>query len=357
MKTIEDRLSALIPQSTLELQAYQVQDASEFIKLDAMENPYHLPEEIQRAMATALQGVSINRYPDPDCKQLKNAITHLWNLPEDLQILLGNGSDELIQLICLALAHDQAKVIAPHPSFVMYKMIAKFCRLDFQAVPLNSEFALDGPAMLTAVQQCPRSIIFLAYPNNPTGTLFDEKVIRQIIEASQGLVIIDEAYYSFAQTSLIHLATEYDNVLLMRTFSKMGMAGLRLGILLGKGPWIEQLNKIRLPYNINILTQIAAHSVLAHWTEIQSQMESIISQRQLLQEQLSSIEGIVALHSYANFILFQPKTVSAQACFQGLKKQGILIKALGGDMDSYLRVTIGTPEENLKFIHALQQLM
>lgn len=355
MINIKQRVAALIGDNIRSLKAYHVQDASNLIKLDAMENPYTLPSNLREQLAKQLANVAINRYPDPECRKLKDSIRELWQIPSELQILLGNGSDELIQLICLALGQSNVQVIAPEPTFVMYKIISQFCGLAYQAIPLKADFSLDEEALLDAVRAEPKSVVFLAYPNNPTGTLFNESAISEVIKLNQGLVVIDEAYYSFAQKTLIDQVQAFDNVLLMRTFSKMGMAGLRLGILLGKAAWLDELNKIRLPYNINSLTQIAAEVLLQNWSPIEEQMLSIIEQRAWLMDQMNQIEGVSVIPSHANFVLFQ--VADAAGCFQGLKQQGILIKALAGDLASYLRVTVGTEEENAKFIHALQQLM
>lgn len=213
----------------LDLKAYPVPNSAGMVKLDAMENPYLLPQSLREEIARLVADAAINRYPDADAQQLKASIRAVIGLPQSLDILLGNGSDEIIQLLALAVAKPDATLLSVEPSFVMYRMIATFTGMQYVGVPLTEDFALNLPAVLAAMQHHRPALVFLSYPNNPTGNLFDAEVIAQIIEAAPGLVIVDEAYYAFANASLIPMLTCYPNLLVMRTFSKLGMAGLRLG--------------------------------------------------------------------------------------------------------------------------------
>lgn len=347
---------SLLRQEVLDLQAYPVPDSTGMVKLDAMENPYSLPQLLREEIARLVADAAINRYPDADAQQLKACIRAMIGLPLSLDILLGNGSDEIIQLLALAVAKPDATLLSVEPSFVMYKMIAAFTGMQYIGVPLTDDFALDLPAVLAAMQHHRPALVFLSYPNNPTGNLFDAEVIAQIIEAAPGLVVVDEAYYAFANASLIPMLTRYPNLLVMRTFSKLGMAGLRLGFLVGSKAWIAQLEKLRLPYNVSVLTQLVAGTLLRHHDVMLRQAEQIKQDRAWLYERLVGVADVRPYVSDANFILF--RVMHADKIFQGLKKRGVLIKNLNRShplLIDCLRVTVGTPQENEQFIRALQE--
>ena len=352
----EDLISTVFRKEVLELSAYKVADSKNFIKLDAMENPYTWPENIKQEWLSIIKDCPINRYPDPECKSLAAIIKETNQIPEQSEVLLGNGSDEIIQLLLMALPSDSS-VLAPSPGFVMYKQVALCLGLNYKSVPLvANSFELDLPAMLDAIQQDQPAVIFLAYPNNPTGNLFDENAIETILKTSQGLVILDEAYAPFANASFIDKLPEYKNLLVMRTVSKLGLAGLRLGFIAGDKAIIEQLNKIRLPYNINSLTQMTAEFALKNQALFDQQTQQICRDRAIVLEQLNQLSGITAYPSSANFILFKTKENQADVIFDSLKKHNILIKNLspqGGLLSDCLRVTIGKPRENKAFLDAL----
>lgn len=337
------------------LDAYHVPPASGMTKLDAMENPYCLPQALRDDIARAVADAAINRYPDAGAQQLKAAIRRVTELPPGMDILLGNGSDELIQILALAVARPGAVLMSVEPSFVMYRMIAIFAGMRYVGVPLREDFSLDLGAMLTAIKLEQPALVFLAYPNNPTGNLFDAAAVRQIIEASRGLVVVDEAYYAFARDSFLPQLAQHENLLVMRTFSKLGMAGLRVGFLAGPAAWLRQLEKLRLPYNVGVLPQWVAARLLAHHDVLLAQAESIKQERGRLLEALRAIPGVTAYPSEANFILF--RVAGATAVFAELKQHGVLIKNLDSGhpaLRDCLRVTVGTPAENEKFIAALQ---
>jgi len=344
----------------LAMSAYHVADANNFIKLDAMENPYGWPEAIQQAWLEHLKDCPMNRYPDPEAKALAHALRQSNGIPEQAGIILGNGSDEIIQILQMALPANAA-VLAPEPGFVMYKQIALSLGLRYYGVPLLADdFDLDMPAMLEAIKTHQPALIFLAYPNNPTGNLFDAQAIEAILAAAPGLVIVDEAYAPFADASFMDQLPHYRNLLVMRTVSKLGLAGLRLGFLAGDKGIIEQLNKVRLPYNINCLTQETARFALEHQQFLLEQTQTICQQRSAVLSALEGRDDIKAYPSSANFILLKTLKKPADAVFASIKKQGILIKNLspqGGVLKDCLRVTIGKPEENLAFLDALDQAL
>jgi histidinol-phosphate aminotransferase len=325
------------------------------VKLDAMENPYLLPQALRDEIARLVADAEINRYPDAGAHPLKAAIGRVTNLPPGMDILLGNGSDEIIQLLALAVAKPGAVLLSVEPSFVMYRMIARFVGMKYVGVPLAEDFSLDLKVMLEAVKREQPALLFLAYPNNPTGNLFDAEAIRQIIKAAPGLVVVDEAYYAFARDSFIPLLGQYPNLLVMRTFSKLGMAGLRLGFLAGSPAWLSQLEKLRLPYNVGVLPQQVATKLLEHHDVLLAQAERIKQERTGLLAALAAIDGVHVYPSDANFILF--RVAGAARIFEGLKQRGVLIKNLDGGhpaLADCLRVTVGTPDESRKFLAALQ---
>ena len=353
-------ITTVFRKEILDLSAYKVAEAKNLIKLDAMENPYSWPEDIKLQWLDSIKDCPINRYPDPEARQLVKTIKETSHIPAQSELLLGNGSDEIIQLLLMALPVD-AHVLAPAPGFVMYKQVALSLGLNYHGIPLLADsFELDLPATLTAIKHYQPSVIFLAYPNNPTGNLFKEQDIESVIETAPGLVIVDEAYAPFANASFIEKLANYPNLLVMRTVSKLGLAGLRLGFIAGNKDIIEQLNKIRLPYNINSLTQLTAEFALKNRNLFEQQTQQICMDRALVLKQLNELSGITAYPSSANFILFKTEKNQATPMFEHLKSEGILIKNLspqGGLLTDCLRVTIGKPEENNLFIHALAKML
>lgn len=339
------------------LTPYHVPSAQGLIKLDAMENPYGWPPEMIEAWLAELRKVSLNRYPDPGARVLKARIREVMAIPHDADLMLGNGSDELIQLVIMALAIPGSVVLAPEPSFVMYRMIAHFMGMDYVGVPLRAEnFALDMTAMQKAMEHHRPAVVFLAYPNNPTGNRFAEQEVRRLILSAPGLVVVDEAYFPFAEHSFLDSLAEFDNLLIMRTVSKMGLAGLRLGLLIGSPHWLSEFDKIRLPYNINSLTQASAEFALKHQTLLYDQAYRIRQDRTRLLTGLNALPGITAFPSEANFILFRVAPGETGTLFTALREAGILIKNLsphGGLLQDCLRVTVGTPHENQAFLEAL----
>ncbi|HEY5994649.1 MAG TPA: histidinol-phosphate transaminase [Gallionellaceae bacterium] len=346
----------LLRKEVLALHAYHAPAGHGMLKLDAMENPYPLPQELSDEIARLVMDAPINRYPDASAHSLKEKIREVSGLPQDMDLLLGNGSDEIIQLLAMAVNKPGAVLLGVEPSFVMYKMIAAFTGMQYVGVPLRDDFTLDLPAVLEAIQRHKPALVFLAYPNNPTGNLFDADAIAQIIAATPGLVVVDEAYYAFTDASFIPKLAKFPNLLVMRTFSKLGMAGLRLGFLAGPKRWLEQLEKLRLPYNVGVLPQLVADILLQHHGVLMQQAAQIRLDRVWLYERLVGTVDVRAYPSEANFILF--RVAHAGKVFEGLKQHGILIKNLHGAhpaLDHCLRVTVGTPEQNDLFVTALQE--
>ena len=346
----------IIRAEILALKAYHVPEAAGMVKLDAMENPYRLPADAQAEIAALAAGAALNRYPDPDAARLKARLREALAIPPGMDLLLGNGSDEIIQMLTMAAARPGAVVLGLEPSFVMFRMIATFCGVRFAGVPLESGFRLDADRMLAAIAEHRPALVFIAYPNNPTGNLFDEAAITRIIEAAPGMVVLDEAYHAFAGKTFMPRLADYPNLLVMRTLSKSGLAGLRLGLIAGSGAWLGHVDKVRLPYNVNVLTQLVAEKVLQHQDLLAQQAAAIKAERTRLFEGLKRIPGVQPFPSDANFILF--KTGKAEQVFNGLRQRGVLIKNLHGShpaLADCLRVTVGTPEEDAQFLDVLKE--
>jgi histidinol-phosphate aminotransferase len=342
------------------LAAYHVPDSTGFVKLDAMENPYMLPDDLRRELGRRLADVAMNRYPVPSYTALKAKICEKLGVPDGFDVMLGNGSDELISIVSIACAKPGAKVLAPVPCFVMYAMSAQFAGLEFIGVPLRPDFTLDKAAMLAAIAQHRPAVTYLAYPNNPTGNLFDADDVIEILDAvgDTGIVIVDEAYQPFAQASFMPRLTEFDNLVVMRTVSKLGLAGIRLGYMSAGISLLAEFGKVRPPYNINVLTQAAAEFVLEHVEVLDAQAAALRDERSRLSAALTMLPGIEVFPSAANFLLIRVhgKDNNGNNVFNRLLEHKVLIKNAGkmhGLLDNCLRVTVGTPQENNVFLDAL----
>lgn len=335
--------------------AYVVQPSHGVLKMDAMENPYRLPPALQQALGVRLGAVALNRYPGERTAELARALARHAGVGDEVGVTLGNGSDELIGLLTLAVAQPGATVLAPVPGFVMYEALARQQRLDFVGVPLRAnDFQLDESAMLAAIEKRRPALIYLAYPNNPTGTLWDAAVIERIAAAAPGLVVMDEAYQPFAAADSLALMARRPNVLVMRTMSKFGLAGVRIGYLLGAAELVEQVEKLRPPYNISVLNAEAALFALEHAEVYAAQAAELRLQRERLQRALQALPGVHAWPSQGNMIL--ARVQDAAAVFAALKVRGVLIKnvsALHPLLANCLRFTVGTPDENTRLLAEL----
>ncbi|MGF1643569.1 MAG: histidinol-phosphate transaminase [Thiotrichales bacterium] len=343
------------------LSAYHVPPSSGFVKLDAMENPYAWPSELVADWLESLRSVALNRYPDPAAGELVAALRETMGVPRGQAIVLGNGSDELIQMLILLIGGPGRVVLAPEPTFVMYRMIAQFSGLRFVGVPLREvDFALDSAAMLEAIELHQPALVYLAYPNNPTGNHWARDEIEAILRAAPGLVVLDEAYSPFASDSFMGELGRHPNLMVMRTLSKWGLAGLRLGYLCGPVAWTEQIEKLRLPYNINVLTQVSARFALRHAEVFAEQARQIRAERARVAKALEDSAAFTVYPSDANFILFRAAPGNAARIFEALKRARILIKNLshtGGALSDCLRVTVGTPDENTAFLSAIRSIL
>jgi len=361
--------SKVIRPEILAMQAYPVSDATGLVKLDVMESPYRLPDGLAAEIGQIVSEVEMNRYPVPTATKLRALIRDVMQVPAGCDVLLGNGSDECIQYITAAVAREGAVVMAPAPSFAMFSMHAFFYRLRFAGVPLREDFTLDTEAFLAAMAKEKPALVWLAYPNNPTGNAFPVADIERILRAAPGLVVIDEAYQPFAGSTFMPRLAEFDNMVVMRTVSKIGMAGVRLGYVAGRPEWIDAFNKTRSPFNINVLTEAVSIKLLQNKKVLDAQAAKVLEERERLRPELSRLAGLTVFPSAANFLLVRVAGAKGSAqgalgagtrVFESLKAQGVLVKDFSGGhplMENCLRLTVGTPDENRILLAALREAL
>lgn len=356
--SLEARVQRLLRPDVQGLHAYAVQPSTGMVKLDTMENPFGLPAPLRQALGRRLAEVALNRYPAERIDDLKAALALHAQLPAGCELMLGNGSDELISLLTLALDVPGNVVMAPLPGFVMYEMSARLQGVRFVGVPTTADFELDLPAMLQAIEQHQPALIWLAYPNNPTANLWDDTAIERIIEAAPGLVVMDEAYQPFAERDSMAWMQRHDHVLIMRTLSKFGLAGVRIGYLMGRAALVRELDKLRPPFNVSVLNAEAALFALEHAAEYERQAGLIRAERARVMQALARHPGLRVFDSQANMVLVRmPEAVDPARVFAGIKARKVLIKNVSGLhplLAGCLRITIGTAEENTLLLAAFE---
>ncbi len=348
------------------MHAYAVQDAAGMLKLDAMENPYLLPPDLQAQLGERLGRVAVNRYPGARIKDLHAALARYVDLPAGHALTLGNGSDELISMLALACARPGASILAPEPGFVMYAMSAQLQGLGYVGVPLQADFSLDEAAMSAAIAEHRPAIVYLAYPNNPTANLWDAAVLRRLIaqaSAYGALVVMDEAYQPFAASTWLDEIRRDPaanaQVVLMRTLSKFGLAGVRLGYALAPAALLAQIDKVRPPYNVSVLNAECALFALEHAPVFAAQAQLICSERERLSAALAALPGLQPFPSQANMILLrvQGQPDAAARLHEALKIRQILVKNVSTMhplLANCLRLTVGTAPENTLLLAALE---
>ncbi|MBP0600038.1 histidinol-phosphate transaminase [Herbaspirillum sp. LeCh32-8] len=353
----EQLIAGVIRPLVRDWHSYHVPSAQGMVKLDAMENPYELPAALREELGRRLAQAPLNRYPVPSYTRLKQEICSKLDVPAGYDVLLGNGSDELISMLSQACSMPGRKVLSPEPSFVMYQISAQVAGLEYVGVPLRADLTLDLPAMLAAMALHRPVITYLSYPNNPTGTLFDAADVLRIVEAAApyGLVVVDEAYQPFADASLMSALPQFNNLVVMRTVSKLGLAGIRLGYMAAAPALLREFDKVRPPYNINVLTEAAALFVLEHLDTLQAQAAQLCRARTALTAQLAALDGVEVFPSAANFVLI--RVPDAEKVFAALVARKVLVKNAGkmhALLQNCLRITVSTEQENAAFLAALQ---
>lgn len=342
-----------------ELRAYVVPPGVVPAKLDANENPYGLSTAARAELATELARIDLNRYPDPRATRLKEALGEQLHVPVD-QILVGNGIDEILTLVATAFARPpegrtQAAVLYPWPSFVMFRLSCRGHGLRTVEVPLDEHWQLPVEATLAAIEAEDPGVLFMPTPNNPTGNKLEPEALRAVLEtAPSALTIIDEAYYDFCRATLVPLINAFPNMAVFRTLSKMGLAGIRVGAIIARPELIRELEKVRPPYNVNALSLRVAELALTRFRdELSEQADRVVADRKRLYTAMGGIAGVTVYPSDANFLLF--RVGDAPTVWQALLDRGVLVRNLDapGALAGCLRVTVGTPEENQRFLDAL----
>lgn len=354
MSTVD--LTDLVREKVKSLKAYHVENIDCEIKLHANENPFSPPEELARQFQESFKDIQLNRYPDPDCQLLKAAISELNNIPAE-SLVIGNGSDELIQLILQMFCNAGESYSFPDPTFGMYSIIGKGMGLVPHPFPLDTRWDFKADDYLKFLAEKNARVVFFSYPNNPTGNCYSEREIKKVIENFQGIVVLDEAYFDFANKTFYSAIKEHNNLIVLRSLSKIGLAGLRVGYGMADPFIIEQINKVRLPYNCNTISQDFATRLLKNFEPVREQIKMILSERDRLIQGLSQLDFITVFPSDSNFILFRVDD-GGDKLFEELMGNGVLVRNLGSHplLKNCLRVTGGTAKENDRFLAILGKI-
>lgn len=350
-------LTQLVKEKVRALKAYHVENIDCEIKLHANENSFPPPPEILEEFEEVFRRTDLNRYPDPDCGELKQTISKRLNVaPENLAI--GNGSDELIQLLLQMFCDAGETVGFPDPTFAMYSIIAQGMGLQTHTHPLNDQWDFEAEAFLESLEASQARIAFLSYPNNPTGNCFSASEIQKVVERFAGIVVVDEAYHDFARKSFLSQLPKHNNLVILRSLSKIGLAALRVGFAVADPVIIQQMDKIRLPYNSNTLSQNLTNRLLNRFDPVQKQLDALLKERERMVQALSELDSLTVFPSDANFILFRVEK-DASAVFKKLMAEGILVRDLSNHprLKNCLRVTIGTPAENGTFLDRIAKII
>ena len=343
-------LAKLIKENVRSLKPYAVENIQSEIKLHANESPFPPSKELHELFITSLKKFQLNRYPDPDSKNLKQSIAKRLGANTE-QLIIGNGSDEIILLLLQVFCNEGDTIIIPDPTFAMYALISQSLGVKAINVPLNSDWDINASQILETAEKNRSRLIFLSYPNNPTGNCFSETEVRTVIEEFNGIVVMDEAYYDFSQKSFVREIKKHNNIVVLRSFSKIGLAAMRVGFGVADSLIIQEINKVRLPYNSNMLSQSFAEHLIKNFEQVQTQINYILDERSRLISELENIELINVFPTDSNFFLFQTE-YPAEELFYHLLYNGILVRNLSSHpkLNNCLRVTIGNKSENDRFI-------
>jgi len=338
-----------------EINSYSVPKINCSIRLDGNESPFETNTELLSLFSKEISEVDLNRYPDPESADLRKIISDNFNFPVE-GLLIGNGSDELIQMLIETVTGKSGVVLVPSPTFSMYRLTSLILKNNIVETDLDENFDLNTEDILNKIEVHNPDLLFFASPNNPTGNAFSQDKIIKVIEATSGIVVVDEAYFDYYGNTFIPLIKKYNNLIVLRTLSKIGFAAIRLGILFGNEEIVRQINKTRLPYNINTLSQKIAEIVLSNDELLKENYNKITGERERIFKELNKIKSIKVYQSDANFFLI--KVPDAEYCFKEMTKKDILIRNLSSSskLDGCIRVTIGTNEENNAFLDAFSAI-
>jgi histidinol-phosphate aminotransferase len=350
------RLNSLVREEVKGQRAYPVLDIRVRIRLDANENPYRLPPRLRRQFFTALRSVELNRYPEPGSAGIRKAYARHFGVEQDM-ILVASGSDEAIAILCTAVARPGSAVLIPTPTFPMYRITSRNSGCRVLEVPLDEQGDLNVEAMERRMKAERPAVTFLSYPNNPTGACFSAGRVERLIRVSPGLVVVDEAYHPFSGRTFLPALARHDHLVVLRTLSKIGLAAARVGFLIGAPQLLEELNKVRLPYNMNAFSQVAAAFFLEHEAAFREQTARVLRERDRLVRALRSIPGVRTWPTDANFIFFSCNSRENDV-YDTLLREGILVKMFGPPgAATGIRVTVGTRRENGEFLKLLRSVL
>ena len=352
---MNDLLFSIKP-AVRQLQAYTLRHFEARVKINQNENPFDMPTVVKAAVNKVMADRAWCRYPAFVPVELATRLARFAKWRRD-GVLVGNGSNELIEAVLMVTVEPGKRVVIPQPTFTLYQMLTTILGGEPRLVPLTETLSFDVPQLAEAVLQA--DVTLLCCPNNPTGSMLSLDEMRSILKAARGLVIVDEAYHEFSRQSAVPLLHEFEHLVVLRTFSKaMSMAGLRVGYLLGHPPLVEQIAKAKLPYNLNIFSMTAAEAAVEHFGLLQPQIELLIKERERLLGQLQQTRGVTAYPSQANFIAFKTQFPAARV-FEALYSKGILVRDISRYpmLENFLRVSVGSPQENDQFLEALRSFL
>jgi len=357
-------ITELLRPELADFKSYQPEGGHYRMRLDANEAPPEFGPRVRDELRAALADMSFERYPDATAQELRSAVAARLGVAAE-EVLLGVGSDELIALLLTAFARPRAAsdpptVVTTTPSFVMYRMTARLRGQRVVEVPLDATWEIAEEAMSRAFSFAPPHLVFIASPNNPTGTIAPPDRLERLIAATPGsLFVIDEAYIAYAERSELDAFRRHDNVVVLGTLSKVGFAGLRVGWLVGRAELVRELDKVRLPYNLGTPSQALATIVLRNlWDEVTAVVAGVKRERERVAGAVAAL-GVEVTPSQANFLWLKTPRPAADV-FSGLAAKGVLVRsfhASGGRLAGQIRATIGTRAENDEFVRCLGELL
>ena len=343
-----------------DIQPYDPKYIPAEVMVSANENPLDVPLEIRREVEHEVRKVALNRYPDPLANELRDQIAEANGLDRN-QVLIGNGGDELLFNLALAWGGPGRTFMNFPPTFSVYKNNAQLTNTRIVDVPRLQDFSLDESAIIPRLAVGDVDYTIVTSPNNPSGNLVRYSFIQRMCEASDTLVMVDEAYFEFSRYTARPLLDDYDNLIILRTFSKaFSLAGVRMGYLLGNEEVIREFMKVRQPYSVNAVSQAVARIIFKNRAKFERSIDQIIAERERIVKALSAMEGVEAFPSESNYVLFRlNEGVDAGSVWQQLLDGGVLVRDFSKSpgLERCLRVSVGTPEENDRFLSALEAIL
>lgn len=349
-------ITDLVSKRVRELESYKAEPVLSGLALDKNEIPWSLEEKVQEALLDRLKSMEFNRYPDSNCTALKEAISRYTGVGT-ASICVGNGSDELIGLLLQAFIEPGDVMAVYNPSFSMYKICGSLCGAKIWENNPDWDFRLKPDEFVSGMQKEKPKVVFLCNPNNPTGGSLELEELEQMLDSAPGIVVVDEAYYEFSGITATSLLPEYENLIILRTFSKaLGLAGLRIGYMLASPEIISYIDRIRSPFNVNAFAQLAAEVVLENMPLVTERVKIIKDERERLRKLLAGLKEVKCFDSGSNFLLLQ--IPNAAEVYERLKDAGIYTKSFNRPpLRDCIRVTVGSRQENDRFYKALKEAL